>query len=142
MNTNYIIIILFILIIFFLIVLTYTPPKKSQKSNYYPVSPETQYYRTLNSFLDERVKSEFNEECLDDERRQCVLTDGSPGKCVLSGICASTFLFDWQDEANRDYKCLKPIENTGCTQFCNCLKLKGIHANNCKENCLSWYPPT
>jgi hypothetical protein len=137
----YYLVLLFILIIFLLIVIAYIPNKK-QRSNFYPSGNETQYYRTLDSFLDERVKREFNEECLDDERRQCVLTNGSPGKCVLSGICASTFLYDWSDEANSDYKCLQPIEGTGCTRYCNCLSLKGVHAPDCMVGCLSWYPPT
>lgn len=37
---------------------------------------------------------EFQEKCNDDGRRQCTMSNGWEGKCVLNGYCATSMLYD------------------------------------------------
>jgi len=87
--------------------------------------------------------TEYNEECLGDERRHCMLTNGMTGKCVLNGICASDFMVDArqeEDDVPKPY-CTRPYSGPGCKQFCACLDLKGDGFPGCDKECRTWFHP-
>jgi hypothetical protein len=89
------------------------------------------------------LNGEYNEDCLDDERRHCTLTDGTTGKCVLNGICVSSFLTD-HVQNNLEIpkpRCTEPYNKQSCPKYCACLGLLGVESKNCEEECRSWFHP-
>jgi hypothetical protein len=89
-------------------------------------------------------RGEYNEECLEHPGQKfCMLTDGTAGICVLSGMCVADMEIDHRtanDENPKPY-CTKPIFKEGCPRFCNCLSLKGQDYPGCVEDCLSYFSP-
>jgi hypothetical protein len=93
--------------------------------------------------LDGGFVSEFNEECLDDENRHCMLTNGMTGKCVLNGQCMASAMVDARQEAEEVHKpyCTKPYSAEGCYRFCECLSMKNQYQPGCLQQCESWFHP-
>ena len=93
--------------------------------------------------------AELNNECLMYPGNQfCMLTDGTPGVCVLNGMCVPDMEIDLR-EYRRDVKlpsCTKPVFKEGCGRFCRCKELEGdVDPKNhmaCVEDCKSWYHPS
>lgn len=106
-------------------------------------------YRFLGGTYDVRkggFRSELNEECLQLQAgQQCMMIDGTPGNCVMSGHCVANMLIDLNEEAQDVPKpyCTKPVFKGQCASFCACQKLKGESFNEeqCMDNCLSWFSP-
>ncbi len=90
--------------------------------------------------------AEPNEDCLQFPGvRQCVMTDGTSGTCVMGGLCVASMLDDLNLENLEIRKpyCPGPTFKEGCGRFCACQKMKGGSFNTtaCLQNCESWFSP-
>lgn len=95
-------------------------------------------------------RSETNDECLQSPGyRFCMMTDGTPGVCMLSGQCVPDIMQDLRtvrDELNLPY-CTKPVFKTGCNRYCRCRNMaKGRpdyieNVGKCTKECEDWYSP-
>jgi hypothetical protein len=92
--------------------------------------------------------AEYNDECLAYPGNQfCMMTDGTPGVCVLNGMCVPDMEIDLR-EYRADIKlpsCTKPVFKEGCGRLCRCKELKGDvdpkDHMECVNECKSWYSP-
>lgn len=95
-------------------------------------------------------RSETSDECLQHPSlRMCMMTDGTPGVCMLSGQCVPEIMEDLRvvrDQLNLPY-CTKPIFKTGCRRFCECRHMaKGRqeyvdNVDQCTAECKQWFSP-
>src|SRR5574339_327880 len=88
------------------------------------ISTKTEGYAYLQSLYDPTqggFYSEYNEECLDNANRHCMLTDGTEGVCLLNGVCAASFLLG-EDTTEKPY-CTQPYSKEGCERWCMCTTL-------------------
>ena len=95
-------------------------------------------------------RSETQDECLENPSyRFCMMTDGTPGVCMLSGQCVPDIMQDLRvvrDQLNLPY-CTKPVFKTGCRRFCECRHMaKGReeyigNVDKCTSECESWFSP-
>lgn len=94
------------------------------------------------------MQSELNDECLMYPGNQfCMMTDGTPGVCVLNGRCVPDMEMDLRQYSD-DIKlpsCTEPVFQEGCGRFCRCQELKGaVDPKNhmkCVQECKSWFFP-
>lgn len=95
-------------------------------------------------------RSETQDSCLEAPGyRMCMMTDGTPGVCMLSGQCVPELMEDLRtvrDQLNLPY-CTKPTFKTGCHRFCECRHLaKGreeyvADVGQCTAECEKWFSP-
>lgn len=74
---------------------------------------------------------------------KCLLTNGMPGTCMLSGYCFPDPELDLKQEANElklPY-CPQAIEAYDCARWCNCLGLRGEGMPDCVSQCKSEFHP-
>lgn len=89
-------------------------------------------------------RGEFNEECLQHPgQRMCMLSDGTSGVCVLSGMCVADMLVDHRRENDNVPRplCTAPIFKEGCQRWCRCKGMLGEACAGCEEECESWFSP-
>lgn len=125
-----------LIIISIMILIIYLLWPKNERSNY-------QYMGSLYSPTMGGSRTEFNEECLNNENDHCMMTDGTPGKCMLNGICEVSLLLDPRPQAE-DFPiphCTRPYSAQACDRFCNCLQLQGSDSPSCTKECKSWFHP-
>ena len=97
-------------------------------------------------------RAEFDpEECYQHPGyRFCSLTDGTPGVCMLSGMCHADVEQDLR-QLRDDLPlplCHKPIFKQGCNKFCRCKNMAerkaGVEVTpleKCERQCHRWYSP-
>jgi hypothetical protein len=106
------------------------------------------HFRILGSayrLSDGGSRSETQDECLQNPSyRACMMTDGTPGVCMLSGQCTPDIMVDLRtvrDQLDIPY-CTAPTFKTGCGRMCKCLNQRdGRDIAVCKKDCEAWFSP-
>jgi hypothetical protein len=99
------------------------------------------YLSSVNNPAQGGYYAEYNYECGDDARNQCVMENGQSGNCVLNSMCMTNMSEDMRknDIEVPKPRCIRPTFKQNCNQFCACLGLQNRDYPGCIDDCKSWF---
>lgn len=132
------------LILFALLLVVKTEPTQPMrcvfKENFESIFPDLPWRQGISSFNHRFLKDsknplrEVNAECLSFENAHCMMSNGTPGKCVLGGLCAPSFLDDPGRSIQKLPWCTRPAKAGNCGLWCKC---RGTPTKECIQGCQS-----